>query len=118
MGQGLKVQRGGTGEGNFLFNSIVFKETLATDGTITFSTVLDPKKLYVLSGGYFNGAYGSADTQGGYFQTLIYNGIVLDCVGRNGQGGPHLTAYVNADNKLVVTSFMNERKGFELYEVQ
>lgn len=116
MSQGMKIQRGGAGGAGFPFNSIVFKETEVINGTHTFQTVLDPEKLYVLSGAYFNGAYGSATTQGGFFETLIYNGVVLDCVATDGMGEPHLTAYVNSNNRLVVTSSLG--KGFELYEVQ
>lgn len=118
MGQGIKVYRSSAG-GVIPFNEIVFLETLylgnTSSSSITFSTVLDTKKLYVLSGGYFNGAHGD-NTKAGFFCGVVYGGKVLYIVGTDMGGLPYYSVNITDEGKLRVDG--RSGKYWELYEVR
>lgn len=101
------------------FNEIAFLETLYLGNTsgssITFETVLDAKKLYVLSGNYFSDAYGS-NTQAGLFYGVIYGGKVLYITGTDMSGKPSYSMDITNEGKLRVNGMSGQY--WELYEVR
>lgn len=116
MGNGIKIYRTG---GVIPFNEIAFLETikLKAGGSAVFSTVIESGKLYVISGGYYSGPYGDAESAG-FFHGLVYNRKILFISNTNPNGGGFVhSAEITSDGKIQLTSADSSAKYWELYEV-
>ena len=78
----------------------------------TFDYTIDPEKIYLITGGYFNSSVTTGST--GYLLAMYYKGIVDRSLTDNDR---QLSAVKVVNGKIVITTNQSSSKRYELIEV-